>query len=74
MTGVQTCALPISLGYARDFPPLIARIAGAIRERGVRVIANFIKQAGHSPRGASAASGAWQFWQSLRVSIFLPPY
>jgi hypothetical protein len=29
-----------TLGYARDFPPLIARISGAIRERGVRVIAN----------------------------------
>jgi Acyclic terpene utilisation family protein AtuA len=29
-----------ALGYARDFPPLIARLAGAIRERGVRVIAN----------------------------------
>ena len=29
-----------ALGYARDFPPLIARIAGAIRERGVCVIAN----------------------------------
>ncbi len=29
-----------SLGYARDFPPLIARIADAIRQRGVRVIAN----------------------------------
>jgi hypothetical protein len=29
-----------NLGYARDFPPLIARIAGHIRERGVRVIAN----------------------------------
>jgi hypothetical protein len=29
-----------ALGYARDFPPLIARIAGAIRDRGVRVIAN----------------------------------
>src|ERR1700691_4859863 len=28
------------LGYARDFPPLIARIAGHIREHGVRVIAN----------------------------------
>ena len=28
------------LGYARDFPPLIARIAGHIRDRGVRVIAN----------------------------------
>jgi hypothetical protein len=29
-----------NLGYARDFPPLIARIAGQIRERGVTVIAN----------------------------------
>ncbi len=29
-----------NLGYARDFPPLIARIAGQIRDRGVRVIAN----------------------------------
>jgi len=28
------------LGYARDFPQLIARIAKPIRERGVRVIAN----------------------------------
>ncbi|HEV3333258.1 MAG TPA: acyclic terpene utilization AtuA family protein [Bryobacteraceae bacterium] len=28
------------LGYARDFPPLVARIAGKIRERGVKVIAN----------------------------------
>src|SRR5262245_64036620 len=29
-----------NLGYARDFPPLIGRIAKSIRERGVRVIAN----------------------------------
>jgi hypothetical protein len=28
------------LGYARDFPPLVARIAGKIRERDVKVIAN----------------------------------
>ena len=28
------------LGYARDFPPLVARIAARIRERGIRVIAN----------------------------------
>ena len=28
------------LGYARDFPPLVARIAPQIRERGVTVIAN----------------------------------
>jgi hypothetical protein len=29
-----------NLGYARDFPPLVARIAGHIRERGVKVVAN----------------------------------
>ena len=29
-----------NLGYARDFPPLIARISRHIREKGVRVIAN----------------------------------
>ena len=28
------------LGYARDFPPLVARIAPPIRERGITVIAN----------------------------------
>jgi hypothetical protein len=28
------------LGYARDFPPLVARLAEAIRERGVRIVAN----------------------------------
>jgi hypothetical protein len=28
------------LGYARDFPPLVARIARKIRDRGVKVIAN----------------------------------
>ena len=29
-----------NLGYARDFPPLVARIAEKIRERNVKVIAN----------------------------------
>ncbi|HUB78723.1 MAG TPA: acyclic terpene utilization AtuA family protein [Bryobacteraceae bacterium] len=29
-----------NLGYARDFPPLVARLAGRIRERGITVIAN----------------------------------
>lgn len=29
-----------ALGYARDFPPLIGRIAKKIRERGVKVVAN----------------------------------
>jgi hypothetical protein len=29
-----------NLGYARDFPPLVARIARRIRERGVKIVAN----------------------------------
>ncbi|MBS1828473.1 MAG: DUF1446 domain-containing protein [Acidobacteria bacterium] len=29
-----------ALGYARDFPPLIGRIAKQIRERGIKVVAN----------------------------------
>lgn len=29
-----------ALGYARDFPPLIGRIARRIRERGIKVVAN----------------------------------
>ena len=29
-----------TLGYARDFPPLVARLARRIRERGIQVIAN----------------------------------
>jgi hypothetical protein len=29
-----------NLGYARDFPPLIGRIAKQMRERGIKVIAN----------------------------------
>ena len=28
------------LGYARDFPPLVARLAHPIRERGVKIVAN----------------------------------
>jgi hypothetical protein len=33
-------AVNSSLGYARDFPPLVGRIAGLMKERGVKVIAN----------------------------------
>ena len=29
-----------NMGYARDFPPLIGRIAKTVRERGIKVIAN----------------------------------
>ncbi len=35
----QKLADPV-LGYARDFPPLIGRIAGKLRERNIKVIAN----------------------------------
>ena len=29
-----------ALGYARDFPPLVARLAGRLRARNVKVLAN----------------------------------
>src|SRR3974390_685331 len=29
-----------NFGYARDFPPLIGRIAKRLRERGIKVVAN----------------------------------
>ncbi len=29
-----------ALGYARDFPPMMARIAPTVKERGIRVVAN----------------------------------
>jgi hypothetical protein len=29
-----------NLGYARDFPPLIARISGKLRDRNIKVVAN----------------------------------
>src|ERR1700733_8023297 len=29
-----------NLGYARDFPPLIGRLAKQLKERGIKVIAN----------------------------------
>ena len=41
-----------ALGYARDFPPLIGRIAGQIRERNVKVIAN---AGGVNPRACARA-------------------
>jgi hypothetical protein len=39
-------------GYALDFPPLIARLAPAIRERGIKVIAN---AGGVNPRACAQA-------------------
>jgi hypothetical protein len=41
-----------SKGYASDFPPLIARLAPAIRERGIKVIAN---AGGVNPRACAQA-------------------
>lgn len=40
-----------ALGYARDFPPLVARIGRELRERGVRVVAN---AGGVNPRACAA--------------------
>jgi len=55
-----------ALGYARDFPPLIARIAGAIRERGVRVIAN---AGGVNP--VACAREAVRLAPGLKVAVVL---
>ena len=55
-----------NLGYARDFPPLVARIARKIRDRGVKVIANAggvnpvacareVLRAGARPEGSGGA-------------------
>jgi hypothetical protein len=52
------------LGYARDFPPLIARIAPHIRERGIKVIAN---AGGVNP--AACAREVMRLAQGLRVAV-----
>lgn len=36
----KQCKADPNLGYARDFPPLVARLAPALRQKAVRVIAN----------------------------------
>ena len=54
------------LGYARDFPPLIGRLAKQLRDRGVRVIANAggvnpvacAREVGRSGSGSEDRSGA----------------
>jgi hypothetical protein len=51
-------------GYARDFPPLIGRIAGAIRDRGVKVIAN---AGGVNPR--ACATEVLKAAPGLRVAV-----
>ena len=53
-----------SLGYARDFPPLIARIAKRIRERGIKVIAN---AGGVNPR--ACAREVLRLASGLKVAV-----
>ena len=55
-----------SKGYASDFPPLIGRLAGAIRERGIKVIAN---AGGVNPR--ACAEAVLRSAPGLRVAVVL---
>jgi len=55
-----------ALGYARDFPPLIARIADQMRERGVKVLAN---AGGVNP--VSCAREVRRVAPDLRVAVVL---
>lgn len=55
-----------ALGYARDFPPLIGRIAKRMRERGVRVIAN---AGGVNPR--ACAREVRRLAPGLKVAVVL---
>ena len=53
-----------ALGYATDFPPLMARLASKLRERGVRVVAN---AGGLNPVGC--AREVRRLAPDLRVSV-----
>ncbi len=53
-----------NLGYARDFPPLIARIAKTIQQRGVKVVAN---AGGVNPR--ACAEEVRRLAPGLKVAI-----
>jgi hypothetical protein len=55
-----------NLGYARDFPPLIGRIAKTMRERGVKVIAN---AGGVNP--AACAREVLRLAPGLKVAVVL---
>ena len=55
-----------NLGYARDFPPLVARIAPKIRERGIKVIAN---AGGVNP--AACAREVMRLAPGLKVAVVL---
>ncbi len=54
------------LGYARDFPPLIARVARQIRERRIKVIAN---AGGVNP--AACAREVMRLAPGLKVAVVL---
>jgi hypothetical protein len=54
------------LGYARDFPPLMARLADQLRERGVKVIAN---AGGVNP--AACAREVRRLAPQLKVTVVL---
>ena len=55
-----------ALGYARDFPPLIARIAKRVAERGIKVIAN---AGGVNP--VACAREVRRLAPSLKVAVIL---
>lgn len=55
-----------NLGYARDFPPLIGRIAKQMRERGIKVIAN---AGGVNP--AACAREVVRLAPGLKVAVVL---
>jgi hypothetical protein len=55
-----------NLGYARDFPPLIGRIARQMRERGIKVIAN---AGGVNP--AACAREVIRLAPGLKVAVVL---
>ena len=54
------------LGYARDFPPLVQKIAPQILERGIRVIANV---RGVNP--VACAREVRRLYPSLKVAVVL---
>jgi len=55
-----------SLGYARDFPPMIGRIAKKLKERGVKVVAN---AGGVNP--VSCARAVLKAAPGLKVAVVL---
>ena len=55
-----------NLGYARDFPPLVQKIAPQILERGIRVIAN---AGGVNP--VACAREVRRLYPSLKVAVVL---